>query len=559
MELGKDDKELQQIGTELHTDIVPGTEIMIDVGRHQFVKNSQRRVLVPQPSDDPHDPLNWSSTWKLLCIINISWLSFVQGYGSLSLAPMLPSYIAEWGVSLEDAIQLTAIPILVLGFSNFIWVPMSNTFGRRPTLITSQLINLASAIWRAEATSYESFLGACALGGFASGPAETIQPAITADLFFLHDRGKWNTFYFLVYFGGLTIGPIFSGPMADGNWRNFWWLYVGVNVLSVLMCIFIGPESRYPRPHPKDLQQLPSDSTPSDTGKGSIKDSDELSDSELHRKIKTPSAPEKPRQKSVDQSTVLGHGRPSRAQFGLFQHNPAALKSLALNFWIPWRMFAFPIAQFASFVVSWSASVFLMVNLTQAQVFSAPPYNFSQTTVGLFNFATFVGMLIGLFSAGPLSDWFAMRATLKNGGVREPEMRLPAMIPYVLVMILGNVVLAVGYQDQWAWPAIVVLGFGCIGVQVTSIPAFASTYAVDSYKPAAGSLFVAITVNKNLWGYGLGKFITPWTISSGYIKPIMLNMCLTVLFCSTGVIFYFYGKTFRRWTRNSSIHALENS
>lgn len=32
---------------------------MVDVGRHHFVKSSATsdRVLVPQPSDDPHDPL----------------------------------------------------------------------------------------------------------------------------------------------------------------------------------------------------------------------------------------------------------------------------------------------------------------------------------------------------------------------------------------------------------------------------------------------------------------------------------------------------------------------
>ena len=29
---------------------------MTDVGSHHFVKSSDR-VLVPQPSDDPHDPL----------------------------------------------------------------------------------------------------------------------------------------------------------------------------------------------------------------------------------------------------------------------------------------------------------------------------------------------------------------------------------------------------------------------------------------------------------------------------------------------------------------------
>lgn len=41
-------------------EILPGTEIMTDVGSHHFVKGS-KSVLVPQPSSDPHDPLVRSS------------------------------------------------------------------------------------------------------------------------------------------------------------------------------------------------------------------------------------------------------------------------------------------------------------------------------------------------------------------------------------------------------------------------------------------------------------------------------------------------------------------
>lgn len=135
--------------------------------------------------------------------------------------------------------------------------------------------------------------------------------------------------------------------------------------------------------------------------------------------------------------------------------------------------------------------------------------------VGFMNFAILVGALIGLATAGPLSDWVSARATVKNRGIREPEMRLPAMIPYVIIMMLGNVVVSVGYQNHWPWQAIVIIGFTCAGIQVAALPSIASTYAVDSYKPVAGSLFVSVTINKNMWGYGFSKFITPWAIADG--------------------------------------------
>jgi hypothetical protein len=43
------------------------------------------------------------------------------------------------------------------------------------------------------------------LNGFGAGPAETIGPAVISDIFFLHDRGKYNTLYFATYFGSLMV------------------------------------------------------------------------------------------------------------------------------------------------------------------------------------------------------------------------------------------------------------------------------------------------------------------------------------------------------------------
>lgn len=49
------------------------------------------------------------------------------------------------------------------------------------------------------------------LNGFGAGPAETIAPAVISDIFFLHDRGKYNTLYFVTYFGALMVCvPAFS-------------------------------------------------------------------------------------------------------------------------------------------------------------------------------------------------------------------------------------------------------------------------------------------------------------------------------------------------------------
>lgn len=51
-------------------------------------------------------------------------------------------------------------------------VPLSTSFGRRPVYLASLLICFGSAIWRARAQTYGSFMGACVLNGIGAGPAE---------------------------------------------------------------------------------------------------------------------------------------------------------------------------------------------------------------------------------------------------------------------------------------------------------------------------------------------------------------------------------------------------
>ena len=82
---------------------------------------------------------------------------------------------------------------------------MQTTFGRRPVLLLSTLVCLVSNIWRAVAKDYRSYMGACILNGLGAGVAETAQPAIIADVMFLHERGAYNTLYFATYFGSLMV------------------------------------------------------------------------------------------------------------------------------------------------------------------------------------------------------------------------------------------------------------------------------------------------------------------------------------------------------------------
>lgn len=137
----------------------------------------------------------------------------------------------------------------------------------------------------------------------------------------------------------------------------------------------------------------------------------------------------------------LGKGRPSREQFSLLlrpQFQDGDL--IGRDVLAPFQIFAIPIILWAALSMGFAANCLLGLNLTQSQVFAAPPYNFSSAEVGFVNFAFVVGGIIGLLTAGPVSDFISMRATLRNGGIREPEMRLLALFPYIAICLVGMVV-----------------------------------------------------------------------------------------------------------------------
>lgn len=236
------------------------------------------------------------------------------------------------------------------------------------------------------------------------------------------------------------------------GWRSFWWLNVACFALIICVGVFLFPETKWHRTHPKDVHREPlscgaKSATVPDHPTATLPNSQAASavfGEGLSDHVESP-------QQEEPRDPHLGKGYPSKAQFRLYQISPNLASSLFQAFWEPWRLLLYPIVEFAAFVVSWSASCFLTANLTQSQAFAAPPYNFTSQSVGFTNFATLAGAFIGLLTNGPMSDWISMRATRLNRGIREPEMRLPTLMPYMAISIVGNFIIAFGYQYHWDW------------------------------------------------------------------------------------------------------------
>jgi MFS family permease len=108
---------------------------------------------------------------------------------------MFPLLAAEFDLDQTQLNLITGSCVLALGYANFIIVPASNIFGRRPTSIFLALLAVGSCIWEAEAKSYKSLIGARVVNGFATATSETMAVQVICDLFFLHERGVWMGVY----------------------------------------------------------------------------------------------------------------------------------------------------------------------------------------------------------------------------------------------------------------------------------------------------------------------------------------------------------------------------
>jgi MFS family permease len=100
--------------------------------------------------------------------------------------------------------------------------------GRRPVFIIASFGFFATIVWGGAAKSFGSLMASRILCGFFSGASEALGAAIVADLFFLHERGRWMGVYMFSLSSGTSFGTIISGFLVTAKgWR--WMLWVDLN------------------------------------------------------------------------------------------------------------------------------------------------------------------------------------------------------------------------------------------------------------------------------------------------------------------------------------------
>ncbi|KAH7160464.1 serine/threonine kinase 16 [Dactylonectria estremocensis] len=524
----------------ISVEIYPGTELMEDyLGSHLTHSQNDRAgtVLVPQPSHNSDDPLNWSPFWKWTIVLNEVFFILTSVISALSVSPLTPVFEAQFNKDAEAIALLTSALVLVTGYANLILVPIAEVYGRRFILIASSLVCLGASLWHGASQSYGSFMGARILIGIGMSIGESLMPMVVSDVFFLHERGRFMGAYVFALFNGMFLGPIIAGECEKrfGSWRTFYWIISGFTGLSLLLIIFFHPETKYIR--------LPVDN-------GSAENT--TPPSEKHDSEHAEASPDQ----NIDRDQFLGKGRPGKRQFRLFQSaDSEAISKISRHVITPFVLLRFPIVLFGSWMLAFPASGLLTLNYTESMALVAAPYNFDNSQVGLSNLALVCGGTLGVFTAGPVSDWVAMYLTKRNNGIREPEMRLVSLVPFTILSAIALIVVGLGFDRSWPWQAIITVGFGGIGLMTVSLCTIGITYAVDCYKPVAGQIMTIATVLKNSFGFGMGHYVTDWVKKSGFVPLLMCEFALIIGPTVFGITFFsIYGKRLRKLSRNSKVH-----
>lgn len=237
-------------------------------------------VLQPAPTQDPRDPLNLPLSRKLLACFCLCCFGALAAAAELILGAMLPVFALEYtGLDpkiLKDLTKggglpantdplkvlssfpgappifhvylLASLPVLVIGLSNLVLVPMAISVGRRPVVLVTGVIAILGAVWAGASRSLPSHLLARCVQAVGAGTVESLIPFILQDMVFVHQRNSWISAIFAAQ-GIIIIVLGIAAPymIIDMSWR---WMYfltaIGAAFFLVGVFLFM-PETRWDR------------------------------------------------------------------------------------------------------------------------------------------------------------------------------------------------------------------------------------------------------------------------------------------------------------------------
>lgn len=485
---------------------VPGTVHQVDSKNQlQGVRRSEHQqdiILLPPPSDHPDDPLNWSKWRKWATVVGHNIYTFGTVCMVSAYTPANLQIEATTGIPVANINTGVGIYFLFIGYANLIWQPLAIHYGRRPVLLLSLLMVIAMTIWQAYCNTTSEWYANRVMMGIAAAPIETLLELIVADLHFSHERGFYMSIYVWLLFSGPFLSCIPAGFIADAfgwQWINYTAAIIGGGWFICLF--FLLEETSFYRPEVISAEAL-------DGFGGKILTDAQSTQVESQQKEKGYEAGEvrqgspAPSTQLNGQSGIVGEPKPYWKRLGLTSgYDPRRKSTIWKNIYLCIFLFQFPAVIYSGLMVGLSLSWFNVVNGILPTVLGSEPYNFDPNMIGIFYIAAVIGVSVGSYFSGQLSDTVAIYMARRNNGVFEPEHRLWVFLLALILHPFGCLLFGIGAARDMHWIGLAFgLGLFCAALPMGSNVAY--NYVIDSYKEVAGEGLVTVVLIRNT----IGKF-----------------------------------------------------
>lgn len=530
-----------------HSAHVPGTAFVLDdATRHVDVDSRMKYdnsgpipiILVPQPSDDPNDPLNWS-IWKRDLILFI--LSLVSVIAS-TLSPLLAANTVTLSVLLHrDFTQtalLTGYHLCGVGVAGFLFVASARVWGKRHLYLLGIVLIIISSAWGgASGLNYKSLLWARIVQGIGLAPFEALVNASVGDLYFVHERGKRMALSNLALFGGAFFTPVVVGKITHTiGWEWSFYLIAIFSGALLPLVIFFVPETAYRRKSSLNTDYVVEDS---------------ISKTAIEKRANTSVSQPDSISNQISQS---GNGRwtsqahdtvvPSKVSFAasLLPFNGRKTDENIFKLVLrPLPLFFHPAICWACLIQGALIGWTVMIGIVLAAIFLGPPLWFDEVKTGYMYTGPFVGAILGFLVAGLLSDWSTKLMIRRNRGVYEPEFRILLVIPQLIFGCAGLYGFGItsNHVTSWFWPDF----FFALEVMGMVLGAVASAlYIVDAHRDIAVEAFTCLLIFKNMFSFGLTWSAYDWLNTAGISKTFYIIASVQVGVCLLSIPMYVLGK-----------------
>ncbi|KAK1831914.1 major facilitator superfamily domain-containing protein [Podospora conica] len=525
-------------------------------------------ILVPQPSDDPNDPLNWP-LWRRDLITFILSLTAIF---ATSLGPILAAntnpLADDFSKTFAQVAELTGWYLLGVGLSAFIFVPTGRVWGKRHLFVGGTLLLAVTSAWGGASHTkgqYASFIAARVFQGIATAPFESLVNAAVGDLYCVHQRGIRMAFTNLAVFGGAFFTPILVGRITKTmGWP---WTFYFVAIFCALCfpaVFFLCPETAYRRESSLNLDLLSSDSPATVHHKDA--------DVDTAAAAATSDDPEK---SGLSSSPTAAHDQNGATGTKTTAIPPEATFSQKLALFNGrktdesfWKLLLRPLPLFIQPAFLWACLIqglligwTVFIGVLLAKFFISTPLWWDEVNVGYAYTAPFIGAILGFVIAGALADWSARYMTKLNGGIYEPEFRLVLVIPQMILGCAGvygwGITIDGMLHGKYHWA--VPLFFFCLEVAGMVIGAVASSlYIVDAYRDLAVEGFTCLIIFKNIFSFALTFKAFDWLVVNGDKATPVFNALGTVqlVACLSTIPMYIYGKRLRSFFHRHDLLAM---